>query len=86
MFSLCSSQGLREMSAQDAGEPRACSGLEAEIDTVLAEFGGDARRAIGALLHDLAVLAADSQANISRWFTRGRTIRSRRSAQRAGER
>lgn len=71
------------MSGENAGVPRAQGVPEAEIDAVLAEFGGDARRAIGALLHDLAVLAADALASTSRGYTRGRTIRVRRSAQRA---
>ena len=39
---------------------------DAEVDAVLAEFGGDARAAIRALLHDLAVLAADAEASTSR--------------------
>lgn len=44
---------------------------EAEIDTVLAEFGGDARLAIGSLLSDLDVLARDREASVSYGFTRG---------------
>lgn len=44
---------------------------EAEIDAVLHEFGGDARAAIGALLHDLAVLAGDYETNVSYGFVRG---------------
>lgn len=44
---------------------------EAEIDDVLAEFGGDHRNAIGALLADLDVLARDREANVSHGFTRG---------------
>lgn len=60
------------MSGQEAGEPRVQPGIEAEIDAVLAEFGGDARLAIGALLHDLAVLAADAASSTSRGYVRGR--------------
>lgn len=45
-----------------------------EVKAVLAEFGGDAHRAIAALLHDIAVLAADKDVmatNISCGFLRG---------------
>ena len=48
---------------------------DAEVEAVLAEFGGDARAAIRALLHDLAVLAADAEASTSRGFVRGKIIR-----------
>lgn len=51
---------------------------EAEIDAVLAEFDGDARAAISALLHDLAVLAQDAEEKTSRGFTRGKIVRIRR--------
>lgn len=51
---------------------------EAEIDAVLTEFGGDARAAIAALLHDLAVLAADAAASTSRGYVRGRIASARR--------
>ncbi len=44
---------------------------EADVDAVLDEFGGDARAAIGALLHDLAVLAGDYETNVSHGFVRG---------------
>lgn len=44
---------------------------EAEIDAVLAEFSGDARLAIGALLSDLDVMARDREASVSHGFTRG---------------
>ena len=60
------------MSGQDAEEARRQSGVEAEVDAVLAEFGGDSRRAIAALLHDIAVLAADAAASTSLGYTRGR--------------
>jgi hypothetical protein len=43
-----------------------------EIDAILAEFGGDYRQAIRALLHDLARLALDSEAAVSKGFVRGR--------------
>ncbi len=42
-----------------------------EIDAVIAEFGGDYRQAIRALLHDLTQLAFDSEAAVSKGFVRG---------------
>ena len=45
--------------------------LEAEIDRLLAEFQGDPRAAIKALLHDLDVLVADYEASISKGYLRG---------------
>ena len=44
---------------------------EADVDTVLAEFGGDARVTIKALLSDLAKLAGDFEVSVSRGFVRG---------------
>ena len=44
---------------------------EADIDAVLYEFKGDAREAIRALLHDLAILAADYEASVSHGYVRG---------------
>ena len=44
---------------------------EAEVDAVLAEFGGDARATIRALLHDVAILADDYEATVSYGFVRG---------------
>ncbi|MDB5592358.1 hypothetical protein [Enterovirga sp.] len=44
---------------------------EADVDAVLREFGGDAREAIRALLHDIAVLAGDFEASVSHGFVRG---------------
>jgi predicted HD phosphohydrolase len=44
---------------------------ETEIDAVLAEFDGDPRAAIAALLHDLKVLAEDLETTVSRGFVRG---------------
>jgi predicted HD phosphohydrolase len=54
------------------------SGIEAEIDALIAEFGGDSRAAIAALLHDLAVLAMDANENTSRGYVRGKVVRMRR--------
>lgn len=45
---------------------------DAEVSAVIAEFGGDPREAIRALLHDLEVLAADAEAVVSRGYVRGR--------------
>lgn len=48
---------------------------EEHVDDVLDEFGGDARAAIAALLHDIGVLAADQAvmaANVSTGFLRRR--------------
>lgn len=47
---------------------------EAEIDAVIAEFEGNLRAAIAALLHDLAMLAADFDRSVSRGYRRGRAI------------
>jgi hypothetical protein len=44
---------------------------EADIDAVLYEFKGDAREAIRALLHDLAILAADYESSVSYGYVRG---------------
>jgi hypothetical protein len=44
---------------------------------VLAEFGGDARAAIAALLHDLHTLALDAEASTSRGYVRGNVVKLR---------
>ena len=44
---------------------------DADVDAVLAEFGGDARATVRALLHDVAILAEDYEATVSRGFVRG---------------
>jgi hypothetical protein len=51
---------------------------EMEIDAVLAEFGGDPRAAVGALLHDLTLIIEDAQASVSRGYVRGRLLVYRR--------
>jgi hypothetical protein len=43
----------------------------AEIDAVLYEFKGNFRDAIGALLHDLRVLAEDRNRNVSKQHAKG---------------
>jgi hypothetical protein len=45
-----------------------------EIDAIIAEFGGDPRVAIRALLHDLTELALDSEAAVSRGYVRGNLL------------
>ena len=45
--------------------------LESEVDAVIAEFGGDMRQAIRALLADLAALAADYEADVSKGYVQG---------------
>jgi hypothetical protein len=42
-----------------------------EIDAIVAEFGGDHRAAIRALLHDLTTVIMDSKAAVSRGYVRG---------------
>jgi hypothetical protein len=49
----------------------------AEVDSVLDEFGGDARAAIGALLHDMHTLALDAEASTARGYVRGKVVRLR---------
>jgi len=45
---------------------------KAEVDEVLAEFDGDARAAIRALLDDQLTLVADAEEAVSRGFLRGK--------------
>ncbi len=47
---------------------------DAEIDAVIAEFDGDLRAALRALLHDLAILALDRALTVSRGYIRGRWL------------
>lgn len=44
---------------------------EVDVDAVILEFKGDLREAIRGLLHDLAALAADYDADVSKGFVRG---------------
>ena len=46
---------------------------DAEVEAVIADFDGDLRAAIRALLHDLAVLASEFSRSVSRCYVRGRT-------------
>lgn len=43
-----------------------------DVDAVLAEFQGDSREAIRALLHDLDALARDADRLVSHGYVRGR--------------
>lgn len=52
-------------------EPAPPYPAESDIDAILAEFGGDPREAIRALLADIATLAADYEADVSRGYVRG---------------
>ena len=54
---------------------------EDDVDALLYEFRNDAREAIRALLHDLAVLAGDYEADVSAGYVRGQgyTLALRRS-------
>ncbi|MCW6513015.1 hypothetical protein [Lichenifustis flavocetrariae] len=47
---------------------------EKAVDALLAEFNGDARAAIKALLHDIEMLARDSE-SVSRGFVRRQRVR-----------
>jgi len=53
------------------------AGRVLEVDSVLAEFDGDARAAIAALLHDLDALARDAAEATSRGYVRGRFFQIR---------
>ena len=48
---------------------------KAEVDAFLAEFEGDSRAAVRALLHDLATLAVDRPLTLSHGHVRGRGMR-----------
>ena len=45
---------------------------DAEVDAAIAEAGGDPREAVRALLHDIAVLAADRVRQVSHGYVRQR--------------
>jgi hypothetical protein len=47
---------------------------DAEIDEIIAEAGGDPRKAIRSLLHDLTKLALDAETSVSVGFVRGRLL------------
>lgn len=56
------------------GRNEVVDATDEEIDAVIAEFGGDPRAAIRALLHDLTELALDTEASVSRGYVRGRLL------------
>ena len=49
---------------------------DSDIEEVLAEFGGNSKEAIRALLYDLAVLAEDRDTSVSFGYVRGRLYSS----------
>lgn len=53
---------------------------DADVDAVVAEFDGDPRAAIRALLHDLDLLARDYEQSVSRGYVRGTLPWQRRTA------
>ena len=53
-------------------EPDTFAVSDQEVDAVLEEAGGNSREAIRMVLRDLAVMAADADAAVSRGFLRGR--------------
>jgi hypothetical protein len=57
---------------------------EADVEAVIEEFGGDARAALRAVLHDLAVLAADYESCVSTGFVRGRLALQKLNANAGG--
>jgi lipid II:glycine glycyltransferase (peptidoglycan interpeptide bridge formation enzyme) len=57
-----------------AEQPVVIDATDIEIDEIIAEFGGDYRQAIRALLHDVTQLAIDSEAAVSKGFVRGRLM------------
>lgn len=61
------------MTAPRCTEREAVSVLvtEADVDEVLGEFGGDPRKAIRALLEDVATLALDQAKAISHGYVKG---------------
>ena len=74
MPGFCSvSVPMSEQSEPTSAEPEP-SRANSEVDALLAEFDGDARAAIAALLHDLNVLAADRASNVSLGYVRGRGL------------
>ena len=67
---------------EDANDPEAYPS-DADVEALLYEFKGDARVAIRALLHDLAVLAEDALRQVSRGYVRGQvwTLKARRGGE-----
>lgn len=70
-FLFCSLQKDVTMPATEVPDELPSFPSDTDVDAVLYEFRGDAREAIRALLHDLAVLAEDFDASVSHGFVRG---------------
>ena len=68
------------MSADPPRDHPPADPTETDVDAALAEFQGDARATIRALLHDLAVLADDREGSVSIGYVRGRRFRLAPSA------
>jgi hypothetical protein len=71
MFSL----GSVVVGKKADGIAQAQDSFASEVDAVIAEFNGDVRAAIAALLHDLDALATDAENTTSRGYVRGRILR-----------
>ena len=67
------------MSAKLKPEP-VSNPVEGQVDTVIAEFGGDARAAVRALLHNREELLRDADRAASLGFLRGRFSEGARPA------
>jgi hypothetical protein len=70
MFSF---QDGAENMAEAAGQ-MVVEATDEEVDAIIEECGGDPRRAIRALLHDLTILAVDAEASVSHGYIRGRPL------------
>jgi len=67
------------MSAQLKPEP-VSNPMEGQVDAVIAEFGGDARAAVRALLHNREELLRDADRAASLGYLRGRFSEGARPA------
>jgi hypothetical protein len=67
------------MSAQPRAEPIP-NPVEGQVDAVIAEFGGDARAAVRALLHNRDELLRDADRAASLGYLRGRFSEGARPA------
>jgi hypothetical protein len=65
--------------AQHAESTHLDAGEQADVDAVLAEFAGDHRAAIAALLYDLEALARDAEVSTSWGYVRGKVAGSIKS-------
>jgi hypothetical protein len=74
------------MSSAVPKQPSAHPVVDGKIDSILAEFGGDARAAIGALLHNREELLRDADRAASLGFLRGKFSEGARAAREPNER